>query len=372
MRKIYEVSYSKNNNKCEIELNNEKQTLKDMIDWLAKDNSFILISESILFSADEGKISVFYLGENAEKLLVFKLNSSSEIEETELGRLHLKKEEINNISQLILNILKLIYNLLTVNENKKKYKKIKGTYCDKIKIKNSSIEIKCYPELNGAFKIDKKDDKFKILINNEKKREIVIPSSLHPLPHHNNVKLFTSENTFELEDIIINDLLSHKVFKPGFCYTNIEEVVNTLSNSEDFKHSIDYYVGWTIIGTRLVHHAWAIIDDKHIIDTSRFIKEREMVELSKEAEKGCLPLNRDGLVNKLIKYYKEEIPFNKKYVCGKALEGSIYIGVKSSSNVGREEFNQLILKQPNHPDYLNINKQDGSNRTLNEFYSKVK
>lgn len=373
MKKIYEISYGSTNNQLDIALTDENQTLSDMLTWLEQDNSSILVSKNILIDAYDNKLNVFYLGVNADKLLIFKINNSSEVEKSKIGEAYFKDEEkFNSCVELVLVFLKFIYNLLNESSNKKKYKKTKGFYYDKIKVKNSSIEIKCYPELNGAFKVDEKDNKFKVLINNERKREVVIPSPLYPLPHHQDIKVFTDDNTYEWENTVIDDLLKDKVFKPGYFYTNIDYIVNALSNSEEFSVSVDYYVGWTIVGDRLIHHAWAVVDDKYLIDTSRFLREDEMEKLARETEKGNLPLNRSDLVNKLIEYHNEKIPFKDKYVCGKALKNSIYIGVKSNSDTGRRDFNELMRKYPEHPDYLNINKEDGSNKTLNEFYSKVK
>lgn len=61
--------------------------------------------------------------------------------------------------------------------------------------------------------------------------------------------------------------------------------------------------------------------------------------------------------------------FHKKYMYGRILDNNnIYIGVKSNSIEARKSFIDLLNKNPNHPDYLNMNKETGSNETLDLIY----
>ncbi len=63
--------------------------------------------------------------------------------------------------------------------------------------------------------------------------------------------------------------------------------------------------------------------------------------------------------------------FYKKYMYSRSLDNNnIYIGVKSNSIEARKSFIDLLNKNPNHLDYLNMNKETGSNEILDLIYKE--
>lgn len=383
MQKVYELKYKdiaglQNDIKKLSKLSKEEdfynlnENYKDIFKRFIDSKYDVKIKSASYITANEGLI-YFYLSNPTAKSLICKINNKGNVSYTQVGLNHFSNPHIREF--IIYELYLAIKTTLIVEELNKenKVKVITGKFNNKLKFKNLKTDILIYPETNDEdfYSIKESFNKIDLMLNNHSKLIKTVPSKEYPMPNNNQIKVFTSKNTEDIDIANIDNILENHNFQMGFCYTNTDKICELLTPLKE-SYSIEFYSGWLLTLGNMVHHAWVVIDGKQIIDTSVFKKEEEKQKAISDAELGIPhPINRNVIAKETVKLMSEEIPFTEKYQCGKIINDNIYIGVKSNSNEARISFNNLMDKIPTHKDYKNINP-DGSNETLNLImkYSK--
>lgn len=351
------------------EYNLDEYNINDILKYLHRKDISIIYSEMYIEYKDEF-INVYRLNSYGEKIFIIKYNEDEKI----LGDI-IKNKYDDEKSQLIMDYSymnsKLLsfftYLLLTenglesINRSNSLYKVIKGCNYTQIKLKKLPVEIKIYEKLDKFQYVDY-GDKVKLTVANLYQDEKVIPSKLYPLPN-NSYKVFNYENTFDLEDDEVNNILSDIDFKVGRCYSNSDLILNIL-NRNNIK--AEFYSGWVLHLNKMTHHAWIVVENKHLLDVGILRKEEEFIGKGKV---NLLLSNSNG-IDLFAEIISEKAPFKEKYYYGKVGKGLIYIGSPSNSTEARESYNKLIRENPNHPDYQNIDK-NGVNKTQRALYKKI-
>lgn len=345
--------YSPNNNYIDI----FKRFINSKYDIKVKSGTYITVKEDLI---------CFYLSNPTAKSLICKIDNKANVSYTKLG---IKKFSNPFVREFIKYELYLDIKITLILEElcrENKIKFITGKFNNKLKLKNLKTDVLFYPETNAEdFCIIKESlNKIDLMLNNHSKLIKTVPSKEYPMPNNSQIKIFTKQNTEDINIKNIDSILENQNFQMGFCYTNTDKICELLTTLKD-SHNIEFYSGWLLTLGNMVHHAWVVIDGKHIIDTSVFKKEEEKQKIIDDEELG-IPhaINKNIIAKETVKLMAEEIPFSEKYQCGKIINENIYIGVKSNSNEARISFNNLMDKMPNHKDYKTINP-DGSNETLN-------
>lgn len=177
---------------------------------------------------------------------------------------------------------------------------------------------------------------------------ITIPSQLYPLS--GSPEIFYQENTEACTDQQIQEIFDNTEAHMGFCYTNIENLAVNLRKAGVLKQRYKTYIGWLFIGEQLpIHHAFLVVDNKHLLDFSASqIHEQLLLHYTpKEIETFTRDELRNNLANEFIK--EQEKPHSQRAAFGKALPSYVYIASQCKPNQGRLQFNKLIKSHPNHP-----------------------
>ena len=113
--------------------------------------------------------------------------------------------------------------------------------------------------------------KVKLLVEkNNKKYNIVIPSTYFPLSNKRTINVFNCSNTVLIEEEKVIQLINETEREIGFCYSNSERLYNLLKQN---GYSVKYYSGWLFVDEVPVHHAWVLLDGNKLIDLSFGVKD---------------------------------------------------------------------------------------------------
>ncbi len=177
---------------------------------------------------------------------------------------------------------------------------------------------------------------------------VVVPTDYHPLPD-GEIEVYTANNTTPITDKKILDLLNKINFEMGKCYSISQQVYDVLKKN---GYNPVILEGWMVllVTTRLVHHCVVKLDD-HIIDSSiddSFID--EFKNLYSQNPSMSLEESRTLIAD----LYERDI--NKKTTekypnIGRLCNNAIFIGVPSTADDARNNYNRLMDMYPNHEDY---------------------
>lgn len=366
-KSVLDLLYDKSFN---IECKEHLDISKDNLDDFINSKFDIKLGSSIYITTINNKIHIYKL-DGSIKVLLIVFSNLDDVALTNIAKKNFTNKE--DIDKLLIEVVFAIKYTLNLNKikNTKNVKTINGKFYDKLKVKNSKVEVLAYNEtLESNYSVISSKDKVEFIDNRPNKTIMTIPTKLYPLPNSNTIKVFTSENTEQLGDDSISVLLTNKVFKPGFCYTNADEIIDILK-SNNISNKVEFYSGWLYSINNMIHHAWVVIDDKHIIDTSIAVEDKYYDKIINNFEKGeDVIVNREEIANETIELTNSAKPFKEKYCYGKVLRDNIYVGVKTNSTEARVSFNELLKREPNHPNYKNITPT-GSNKTLDLIYKKI-
>ena len=192
------------------------------------------------------------------------------------------------------------------------------------------------------------------------------------MPNRNPIRVFRAENTKDVEDINeLNQLLTDIPESIGKCYSTCSAIMKKAEESGYAKrHKVEYYAGWTflIYADKIVHHAWIVIDDIHVIDMT-MKKSGEMKEFLDSSEKGIYkPFSRELLAEWTHKEIEEHAAYSKYHFCGKA-EDCIYIGTKCTEEEAKESFRTMLTKG-NLPGYKYTSKDQYENKFQTLYQKK--
>lgn len=199
--------------------------------------------------------------------------------------------------------------------------------------------------------------------NGNFKKSVLIPTDYYPLAG-SAVRTFHKDNTEKITDEALLYILDRVKYKIGCCYQNTEEVIHILQRK---GYSVKSYVGWLFVGESQfpVHHCWAVVDDKHVIDladdfTMMFAGENgdnfENLSLE-EARQTMLSFHMEALKQKNhIRCHPMGTPSSILY----------YVGTECAPAAGRRTYRDLIKKFPYHECQRNCDA-DGYNPTQKLF-----
>lgn len=181
-------------------------------------------------------------------------------------------------------------------------------------------------------------------VQNYRQESFFFPSEIYPLSSKN-LKVFEINTTERLNEEQIQEVsrISNDITaKIGYCYSNCE---NFISRHEELnsKLKIDCYTGWLILGNDIpIHHSWLVVEGKHVIDYS--ITEEDM-EMNKSIAHLPIEEQRELLLSKMIENDKKKN--SEKMLLGLVPSDLLYIGSKSTPNMGRILYNKAKAANPN-------------------------
>ena len=187
------------------------------------------------------------------------------------------------------------------------------------------------------------------------KQSFIIPTEYYPLNAH--YEVFYVDNTIELteqEHQGILNIFDEVEYKIGFCYTNAEKLTTLLKKA---GYNAKIYCGWAFFSDEIpIHHAWTVIETE---------KGKSVLDLSDEW--GLLTYNISKLEKPitdikeqrklLVEFHKFVKNLKNSQRCipiGLLLPDIVYIGCECSAEQGRNIYNQLIDKYPDHECQRNV------------------
>lgn len=183
------------------------------------------------------------------------------------------------------------------------------------------------------------------------------PSKEFPLSSKN-LKLFEVNTTESLQD---EDLVEAKRIadqidvRIGYCYSNCERFIE---KHRELNSKLKYhcYTGWLILPTGYpIHHAWIVVNEKSVVDFTM-----SEAEIKRNSEILHLPIEDQREIILQDTLEAESLPNSQKMLLGLVPETIVYIGTKSSPNMGRILYNKAkeengsyqydrgIFTDPNH------------------------
>lgn len=198
------------------------------------------------------------------------------------------------------------------------------------------------------------------------KKSIIVPTALYPL-NKTEFKIFKSTNTEEIKDKQVCSLIDKIEYKIGKCYQNSQNIYDILSKN---GYDVKMYVGWLFLGESVfpVHHAWCVLNDKHIIDLAD-----DFTAMLKQ--NGINSVKDTGLQsvrsNALLEFTKKTKGLKNSERCGvlgKCSNFLYYVGSECFAEEGRKIYRDLVTLYPDHECQRNVNSSTG----LNNFQSILK
>lgn len=173
--------------------------------------------------------------------------------------------------------------------------------------------------------------------------EYIIGSSLFPLRDILTVKCFTFANTESFIHDDISKIIDINDFEIGHCYTNSEKIRLI---SDNFGVEAVYYAGWVFLRNELpIHHAWCVIDGRHVIDMGFSDRDFRFQEKLKYD-----PNFRERYAEN-VAYRRANIRRSKDCVMGKVPESILYVGCPDDIESARKLYRDTIKRHPNHVSY---------------------
>jgi hypothetical protein len=209
---------------------------------------------------------------------------------------------------------------------------------------------------DGGYIMKKKKWKYEFHVRGVKYH---VGGKLFPLASRKDGRLFLEPITEEYDNgefwrLVDEICVKLDGFESGFCYKNSEYVYEL---GVAMGLDVEYYVGWLFMAphTLPVHHAWVVVDGKHLIDVSVNVKVQnyilENVDLSVVDWRSRIA---EGIAN----IEKERLPVKDWCVSGLVRLPMIYVGSPDKSDSARKRFRDLMRDYPNHPTYI----QQGRNK----------
>lgn len=212
-------------------------------------------------------------------------------------------------------------------------------------------------------------DKDILKFHGKQGEKLFIGSKLYPLSRKKNIGLWKQDNTemVDKQSLLMKvlqqvEMTKQHTFTVGKCYTNAE-VVRQVGEKLGLK--VKYYSGWVFPNSVLpVHHAWVVLDDRILIDTSMSYAYIETIaifmEQMKEAGQSFDSNTRKEMVDRLSKVQKNLL---SDCVYGYVPKQLLYVGTEDTRELAIKRYNDLMHQYPQHPSYQHKNNPDGASET---------
>jgi hypothetical protein len=170
-----------------------------------------------------------------------------------------------------------------------------------------------------------------------------IGDKMFPISDTTKIRVFNHDNTSVFDNSEFSRIIDCNKFEVGHCYTNSEMVRQI---AEKVGLSVEYYAGWFFMQQPTpIHHAWCIIDGKHLIDMG--FSERD-IRFRKKIMNDPNPRERYA---DYIAHRKATIRPSKDCIMGAVPEGVIYVGSLDEIESARKLFRSTMKRYPKHPSY---------------------
>ena len=206
-------------------------------------------------------------------------------------------------------------------------------------------------------------EKGKVIIEGITEKPIVIPSQLFPL--NGSLEVFYSENTEECADTQIREIFDSVSAAMGFCYSNVENLVEAFKAAAIQSERYRTYAGWMFIGDTLpVHHAYTVVDDKYMLDFS--------TDKLFENQQHYIGLTQEEIKEKLVAEYLErrKLKHSERATFGKVGSLYLYVGSRCKPQDGKRIYQKLVKAYPKHPCIRNVTPTGGTD-TQNRIIRRV-
>ena len=211
-----------------------------------------------------------------------------------------------------------------------------------------------------SYKKDKKALTFEVEGNH-----YTIGSKLFPLSKKKNIGIWNSANTQEVNPnaqlLHFLDMVSNHDFVAGKCYRN-SEVVRVVG--EKLGLNIKLYSGWIFFYDRMpLHHAWNVLDNRIVIDTSLTKMHINLQQRFIEHLVSHPHLTADEQRQHYIEMYetsmKHRQPISQELLYGKPVEGLTYIGTEDTYYDSMKSIQALLEEVNPHPAYPHKRNEQG-------------
>lgn len=205
--------------------------------------------------------------------------------------------------------------------------------------------------------------KDKIIIEEITEKPIVIPSQLYPL--NGSLEIFYYDNTEDCADQQIREIFDSVTAAIGYCYTNVQRMVEALETAAIQSERYTAYVGWLFIGDTLpVHHAFIVVDDKYMLDFS--------TDKLFEDGQHYSGLTQEEVKDRVAKQYIErrKLKNSERAAFGKVGSIYLYIGSRCKPQDGKRIYQRLVKAYPKHPCIRNVTVT-GATDTQNRIFREI-
>lgn len=196
-----------------------------------------------------------------------------------------------------------------------------------------------------------------------------VGSKLFPVARKSLTRQFTFDNTEPIDNKRLAAVVDKLTYKMGFCYTNMNLLV---SQAKAAGVELEFYAGWFFIGERApIHHAWAVYNQKSVIDPSYSMSETLILDQIDYTK----PDWRREAVRLLIRNEKEKSPASVDCVYGKVPVSPIrliYVGCPDTRINAINIYKRTIAKYPNHPSYKDRGMNSLNGSELQNIYYDMK
>lgn len=211
----------------------------------------------------------------------------------------------------------------------------------------------------------------RIIYNHPKlDEEAVIPSKHYPLSKQSTISLFTNYNTKEVIDDKLAQVFNSMDLPIGRCYSN------TLRLAEKCKEQgvsdIKTFVGWIVPPSALpIHHCWLVYRDNHVLDGGIFMHADLMyAQFIQENPNLTIQEYRQALSAFTVAESKKKNAESRTF--GRVCPLYWYVGTECNPDDGRDIYNRLIDKFPDHPSYRKPGQNPhGASETQKMFYEQL-
>lgn len=210
-----------------------------------------------------------------------------------------------------------------------------------------------------------KDDRAVVKLYHEDgtfKTSIVVPTEYYPLSSGNvPYEVFHYKNTEPVTDEAVLNIFDDCTYKIGFCYTNTQGLVAKLKAA---GYDAKAYCGWlfTSKGEIPVHHCWCVLDGKHVLDLADDYTVMLTGENGERFKKVSSIEEKRELIASFALAARKTKNRVRCQIVGVPTPFLYYVGTECDPEKGRECYNALIRKYPDHECQRNCD-QTGLNAT---------
>jgi len=278
--------------------------------------------------------------------------------------------DTEELERTLLKVISTSFVLAYLTDTRQhKCKKKHGTFYNIYEMKDAPISMKRYECGTDLFYVKEGHNKVSFVCNYVKRVQFSLPNETFIMPNHNPVKVFYEKNTMDIEDVReLNEMLHSVPESLGKCYSTCEAILQAAQKGYAKEHKVEYYAGWMyyIHAYKLTHHAWIVMDDKHIIDMT-IKKSGKMIEFMNKSQNGeYMEFSRELLAQWMHDEIEENAPFSKYHFCGKTAE-CIYIGTQCTKDEAVTSFHNAMSK--GLPGYANT-PNGGYENKLQKLYNQ--